>query len=257
MIDGEFPFVLYNFGGVLLNVVTGLLCLGLATICQSMPLFSTVLLFVSVIGFVFALINGIPLRLGIADNDGYNAMSIRKSSEAAHAFWTQLNMNGQFAKGVRLKDLPSEWCYMPSDDGMKNSMTAAMGVAYCNLLMDKHLFAEAHQLMNKLAEMDSAMVGLHRNLLNCDRIYCELIGENRKEQIDSILDKELKRFMKSMQKFPSVLRTEYAYAVLVEKDADKAQKIKATFEKQARTYPYQGDIEGERELIDIVEHHTR
>ena len=56
-----------------------------------------------------------------------------------------------------------------------------------------------------------------------------------------------------MKTFPSVLRTEYAYALLGEKDIDKAQKIKDQFEKCAKTYPYPSDIDSERELMEIAE----
>jgi hypothetical protein len=55
-----------------------------------------------------------------------------------------------------------------------------------------------------------------------------------------------------MQKFPSVIRTEYAYALLYEKDLPKAEKLKARFEKCAKNYPYTGDIESERELFEIA-----
>ena len=61
-----------------------------------------------------------------------------------------------------------------------------------------------------------------------------------------MLDKEQKKFMKSMKNFPSVLRTEYVYALLCEKDTVKADKVKNQFEKCAKTYPYQNDVQSER-----------
>jgi len=96
-------------------------------------------------------------------------------------------------------------------------------------------------------------IGYHKNLLNCDRIYCELIGENRKDVLDNILDKSQKAFMFRMKNFISVLRTEYVYALLFEKDFEKAQKIKSDFEKAAEKYPHQSSVESERDLIHIAE----
>ena len=107
--------------------------------------------------------------------------------------------------------------------------------------------------MAHLLEIDSGMVGLHRNLMICDRIYCELIGENRKELLDGLLTKEQKKFMKAMKSFPSVIRTEYAYARLFEKDTAKADAMKLKFEKCAKTYPYPNDIQSERELMEIAD----
>ena len=60
-----------------------------------------------------------------------------------------------------------------------------------------------------------------------------------------------------MKNFPSVLRTEYAYALLCEKDTVKADKVKNQFEKCAKTYPYQNDVQSERELMEIVKKNMR
>jgi len=57
-----------------------------------------------------------------------------------------------------------------------------------------------------------------------------------------------------MQKFPSVVRTEYVYALLAEANAAKASGILRRFEKIARTYPYPSDVQSERELMEIADH---
>ena len=59
--------------------------------------------------------------------------------------------------------------------------------------------------------------------------------------------------MKSMKTFPSVLRTEYTYALLKENDNKKASKIKDEFEKMGAYYPYPQEIESERELMELAE----
>ena len=86
----------------------------------------------------------------------------------------------------------------------------------------------------------------------CDAAYCELIGQNRPEKLTDFLSKEQKQFMKAMKTFPTVLRTEYAYALLGEKDAQKAEKIQMQFEKMAKKYPYPGDVQSERELMELA-----
>ena len=59
--------------------------------------------------------------------------------------------------------------------------------------------------------------------------------------------------MKSMKTYPSVLRTQYVYALLARKDLAEAAKIKEKFEQCAKTYPYTSEIQSERELIEIAE----
>ena len=71
--------------------------------------------------------------------------------------------------------------------------------------------------------------------------------------IEEFYNKKQKNFMKQMVNFPSVCRTQYAIEKLVNKDDKKAQKCLDTFEKIAKTYPYQGDIESEKELIELIQ----
>ena len=149
--------------------------------------------------------------------------------------------------------MPAEWFAVPTDDAMKNSMVATRCVFACNRLMDEEKFEEADALMAHLLEIESGIVGLHHDLLICDRIYVELIRENRSEVIESMLTKEQKQFMKAMKRFPSVLRTQYALALLWEKDAAKAETIKGDFEKAVKSYPYPQEIDSERELMRIAE----
>ena len=67
-----------------------------------------------------------------------------------------------------------------------------------------------------------------------------------------MLTKEQRKFMKAMKKYPSVLRTEYSLALLLEKNITKAERIKKEFEKVAKTYPYAHEINSERDLIKIA-----
>lgn len=251
-VDGKFPVVLYNLGGSLMNVIAGLVFLGLHFISVNPPFFSFAMLIFAVVGFMVAIINGIPIRTGMVNNDGHNAFSLTRSPDALRAFWVQLKVSEQTSKNVRIKDMPDEWFSVPSDEEMKNSIIAVMGVFSCNRLMDELRFEDADALMAHLLEIDSGIIGLHRSLMTCDRIFIELINENRSEILNKMMTMEQKKFMKSMKKFPSVLRTEYAYALLFKKDAVKAEKVKKQFEKCAKSYPYPNEIQSERELMEIA-----
>lgn len=251
--DGKLPVVLYNLGGSLMNLIAALLFGGLSFACSGTRFLSAIALLFSAMGCMLAILNGVPMRMGAVDNDGYNAFALTRNPEAMRSFWVQMKINAQIAKGVRLKDMPEEWFAVPCDEAMKNSMVAAMGVFACNRLMDERRFAEADRLMTHMLEIDSGMVGLHRDLLICDRMYVELITENRQEVLDGMLTKEQKKFMQQMKNFPSVLRTEYVAALLHEKKPDKAEKIQTQFEKCAKTYPYPSEVQSERELMQIAE----
>jgi len=253
MKDGKIPLVMYNLGGSFINIILGVLFGVGYFLCSGIPFLSPLLLIFAFVGIAIALMNGIPMRMGTVDNDGYNAFALSRNKEAVEAFWVQLKVVEQSSKGIRTKDMPSEWFAVPSDSAMKNSMVATRGVFACNRLMDAEQFEEADALMSHLLEIDSGIVGLHRNLLMCDRMFIELIGENRHDIIENMLTKEQKKFMKAMKRFPSVLRTEYALVALFDKDKSKAEKIQADFEKVSKTYPYKHEVDSERDLLRIVD----
>ena len=252
LIDGKIPVVLYNLGGSLMNIISAAIFALLYAVFYNTTFFSAEMILLAVIGVGFAVVNGVPMRMGMVDNDGHNALALSKDKEALQSFWIQMKISEQTTKGVRLKNMPKAWFQVPSDQAMKNTMSAAVGVFACNRLMDEHRFDEADRLMDHLLEIDSGIAGLHRNLLICDRIYVELIGSCRKEILDGMLTKEQKAFMKSMKNFPSVIRTKYAWTLLCERAENKAGKILVQFEKCAKTYPYPNDIESERELMTIA-----
>ena len=253
MVDGKFPVVLYNLGGSIVNLVVAALMIPVFVAIDKSSVFALFVFLFIAMGAITGLSNGIPMRTKTVDNDGYNAISLGKSREAMRAFWIQMKTNEQLTKGIRTKDMPEEWFEVPSDDAMKNPMVATIGVYAASRMMDQHRFEEADKLIDYMLKIETGMVALHRNLLICDQIYLELIGQNRSDRVEALYTKELKKFMKAMKTFPSVIRLEYAYRLLAEHDPESAAKSMAAFEKVAATYPYPNDINTERELMEIVD----
>ena len=235
MVDGKFPVVLYNLGGSIVNLVVAALMIPVFVAIDKSSVFALFVFLFIAMGAITGLSNGIPMRTKTVDNDGYNAISLGKSREAMRAFWIQMKTNEQLTKGIRTKDMPEEWFEVPSDDAMKNPMVATIGVYAASRMMDQHRFEEAGKLIDYMLKIETGMVALHRNLLICDQIYLELIGQNRSDRVEVLYTKELKKFMKAMKTFPSVLRLEYAYRLLAEHDPEGAAKSMAAFEKVAAT----------------------
>ena len=250
--DGKMPVQLYNYGGAIMNLIASAISGGLSLLCPAGSLFRPFLLMMLVTGIAYALMNGLPLRMSLANNDGRNAWDLARSPEAVRAFWTTMKMNELSARGVCLRDMPEEWFAVPDEEGMKNGITSSLGAVACSRLMEQGRFEEADALMERLLSQNNGIPGVLRKMLVCDRIYVELIRENRPESLEALRTKDQLKFMKSMKKYPSVLRTEYAYALLAEKDPEKAQTVMEAFEKAARTYPNPNDITIERELMETA-----
>ena len=245
----DLPAVLYNLGGCLMNLLSAALCLvlwlplrhhwlgGLPLVC-------------GLVGLVFALLNGIPMKVGGIDNDGRNALSLRKSKTALYAFWLQMKVSEAQTKGLRLYQMPDNWFTWPEAQ-LDNPLVATIAVFACNRMMDQQRFGEAESAMTQLLAQNTGMPGLYRSLLTCDSIFCKLLAGNTADARALVTD-DVQTFMKSMKTFPSVLRTQYALAVLADHDPAKGETILAAFDKMAATYPYPADIESERELLAQV-----
>lgn len=251
--DGKIPVIAYNLGGSVMNLLVSAAFLCFLFLRKESRLLTPVLISLGMVGVIFALMNGIPMRTGTVDNDGYNAIALSKDPQARRAFWLQLKINEQITAGVRLKDMPEEWFAVPSGDAMKNSMVAAIAVFACNRLMDEGRLEEADDRMARLLSMDSGMPGLYRYLLTCDRMSVELLGQNRSEVVAAMRTAEQLSVMKKMKTFPSVLRTQYLYTLLGQKDMQKAQKLRKEFDKVAKTYPNPCEIISEQELMALAD----
>ena len=250
--DGGIPTTLYNVSGVLANLLVSAVCALVYVFACDSPV-GVAFAVVGLMGIYLALTNGIPLNTGVVDNDGRNAVSMAKDRNAQRAFRLQLKVNELSSKGMRLKDMPEEWFVRPTHQEMKNPITAAVGVLCCARLMDEMRFEEANVLMRRYLAMKSGLNGIHRAALVCDRIFLELIGENRAIVIEKLLTKQQRKLMKMLRTQLSVQRTEYALKLIYENDAEAAAKVLAMFDKTAKDYPYKQDVDSERELIALAD----
>lgn len=251
MKNGSFPVVLYNLGGCITNLAFSLLILPLAFLLKENIFFGFFAPVFCFCGILIAAMNGIPIQSHLVNNDGYNALSLRNNDAALRGFWIQLKVNALTAQDVPLSKMPDEWFTLPSAEQMQNCMVAPVAVLACNRLMYEEKFEKADALMESIIESENAVIELHRGLLICDRIVCNLLSGNT-ALASELLDKDQVRLMTQLKGLPSVARTQFFIALLLEKDRQKAQKNFAQFESLAKGYPYQAEIESERHLIALA-----
>lgn len=251
--NGRIPVFLYNMGGSLLNLIFSLLFLLPCLFLSSSTLLFTSFLILAIVGTAIAAMNGIPLRMGMVDNDGYNAFSLRHNPEAMQAFWLQMKIAEYTTQGLRLRDMPDEWFTLPDITAMQNGLVAAQGVYAANRFMDSGDYKKAREWMIFLLHAETGMADVYRYLLTCDCILLELLGEMRQNILHSLQTPAFIRFLSQMKTHPAVLRTQYALAMLSENNFEKAESVYNRFERQISTYPYAGEVESELELISLIQ----
>jgi hypothetical protein len=243
----KIPYVLYNLGGVITNLVASAAFFAIWLAFPAVSVLSPALLGGALIGVYTAVTNGVPMQVGMVNNDGLNAASLGNDEHALRSFACQLRVNARMARGERLRDMPRELFELAEGADGGNPINAVIKVFACNRLVDEHRFAEARTLCEALIA-DEAVIPIYKNMLTCDLAFCEMMA-GECDRAASRFNAELTKFFALMPKNPSIVRTRYAHALLCERNAEKAGAYKSDFEKLAKSYPYKGDIESERELI--------
>ena len=248
MHDGTIPFVLYNLGGVLMNLAAAALCGVLALFFNGYV--SAFLWMMMVLGAEFAVLNGIPLRLQLP-NDGRNVCSMRRNPQAVYAFWLQLEVNARLAHGERLREMPAEWFVLPQDTDAENDLVAGIAVLAENRLMDMQDVQRAREAAQHLAD-SAALPDVQRALLRADMVFLDVLEQGSAADILPLAEKTTRAVLRKMRDYPAVLRTRYAVALLHDHDVGSADAIRQRLCKIAHRYPSSAEIESEREWMHAV-----
>ena len=251
-VNGKYPFVLYNLGGGLMNIIVSLLLLALYLFFSSATYSWMFLLFI-ITGFVLGITNLVPLKQGGLPNDGHNILTLGKNDVARRIFWNMMNINALIAKGFRYRDIPVEQFELPENANQNNIFVASAELMRFNWLMDRHDFMEAKALAELLLNTVTKMPDIYKNELHCELLFFELIGDCRKEEIDRLYSSDLKKYIKATSSYMSRQRLMYAYTILFLRDEAEAAKTLERFNKNCSSTPFLGEIACEREMIEFID----
>lgn len=244
----ETPYVLYNLGGVLMNMFLSIIAI---LFCFIFPDIVVLLSAFALVGFLIALTNGLPF-LGLS-NDGANLQQMLKSDMVKKAIYNQLKMNALQTRGMRLKDMDASLFFETTKAERQNELVSAIALFKACYVMDQGNIQEAYAQMKMLLEEDNAIADIHTINLKMECAFCEMMTNNDKQMIDNYLDKNTWKMLKAMKGQLSVLRFQYAYALLVENDKPKATKILEDFKKYEASSPFEGEIIAERDWITMID----
>ena len=248
---GDYPYAWYNLGGAVVNILLGLL-FGAVLLFHPSDLLNILCWMMLLVGIFLGVSNGMPDPTGKVNNDGSNIVAISRSPEARRAFWLQMKCNEQLAWGTRLKDQPEEYFAPYPPESRANAMVLSMEVFAANRYWDAQEFDKGKEIMLSLVE-NKHVPGIYRQLMTFELAWLELLSGQPGDMVAKLEKQELQQFAKAMKNFPTILRTQYALALLRDKDEKKAADIRKAFDKMAASYPHQSEIIGERELMDLTE----
>ncbi len=251
--DGKIPFVLYNMGGVITNVIASVLILALKLTFGVDGFLGDILLCTSLVGFAFAITNGVPMKNKLICNDGMNTLAIHKSEEANSALYNMLMLAFYQSKGYRMKDIPADYFSYPTDEGMQNCISSSGAVFMADRAIDFGFFDQALEMTNKALSDGDGIIGSYRRVLLSNRLYLSLMAGRPVLEIEAMLDAEMRKLLRVLPYAMFGVYTAYAYEKLYLGNVERASQIRKRFESKSKTYPYKGEIEAAKELMNRVD----
>lgn len=251
--DDKYPFVIYNLGGVVMNLIVSIAGVLLVVFVEGMafPL-NSVLVLVSAGGIFAALTNGIPMKIGGIPNDAYNVFSMLKDKEARSAFYVQLRVNGLQSLGTRIKDMPLETFKLREDSDLYNPLNAAVRLIEYNWYLDNMDFDSAKECIDTFMPYIEKLIPLFRNEINCERMFLELVYNCDKDFIDDLYDESLKKYIKAAKFMIGKKRLLMAYEGFYNEDKDKVLKYYEDTKQLAKEYPVKGEADMELMLVEWI-----
>ena len=265
MQDGQMKYKLYLSGGWLANLIAAILFLmAAALVSRTAPRMSSALMSLSSAGAymspgrefalltlrVFAIVNiasvlnnALPLTTNLLNNDGSRMRALGKSKAAQAADWRNMMISSEGLKGVKLKDMPSEWFVMPSEAALQSSHIAAAEAMMCySRLHQEDRDEEANALCDRLLGEDVQLNGAQRATLRINRSCQELIrgegtDEERREKAEGWLDAPTKQFIKALRNSPAGLRIRFCRKLLLDGNEAEADRIEAEYDRKVRKDP--------------------
>lgn len=246
----KMPVVLYNLGGLIVNIVLLLIGIGMYLGMKDLhPTVGIICLVFAMTALVILITNGIPFtQMG---TDGANTIILYKDKNARVEFQKQLEIANYSANNYSIREMPKELFYFDKSMPMNNPFITAQAVNYYNYLSVNKMYVEAKEMAQFILENAKSINQLHEKIL-----YGELIFQAAVIDRDSEAAKELyeahKKELKSASGFISIQRILYAYYTLVEWDEKKATKFAKRFENSVKNYPFPKDATIEKEQFDMV-----
>lgn len=251
-IDGKIPYVLYNLGGGLANLLTLPACYGLSHILPQLGLFWELM---ALMGLLMAVTNLIPMSKDFP-NDGYNIYAIAKHPQGSLYFYSQLAIHAQMAQGQAFGDIAEQLFLQPQSADITNPIIFSACLNWANRLMAQERFEEARDYLDSLAIDQLKLTHIYSIMGQVSLATLQLLCDQTTTVELSKKDWQLIEALNKSQPASNVFT--YAYHSLVDKDGKKANKALTQFQKLGKTYPYPADYADEKTRMalfqDLVAH---
>lgn len=245
----QIPTGLYNFGGLLANIVILIIVIPLFFLKLN-PFVAEALGVFAATDVIMIMLNGIPMQAGGVGNDGYNIKLLKKNLLSKQGIVNQLRANTLIQNGMRPKDMPDELFMNPENIDYKNALEVSIPLMYSSRLVDRMEYEEAKHYLESLYDHKVEIMPLYLKEIACELSFLYLrTGEI--EKADALLDKDLRKYIDTYRKMMSSKeRILCAIALYLDKDESKASEIYNRMKERKEEYLLQGEVKSDIALME-------
>lgn len=245
----QIPTGLYNFGGLLANIVILIIVIPLFFLKLN-PFVAEALGVFAATDVIMIMLNGIPMQAGGVGNDGYNIKLLKKNLLSKQGIVNQLRANTLIQNGMRPKDMPDELFMNPENIDYKNALEVSIPLMYSSRLVDRMEYEEAKHYLESLYDHKEEIMPLYLKEIACELSFLYLrTGEI--EKADALLDKDLRKYIDTYRKMMSSKeRILCAIALYLDKDESKASEIYNRMKERKEEYLLQGEVKSDIALME-------
>ncbi len=250
LVDGKMPYVWYNLGGVLFNLLLIIVSFGINVLCDHY-----------VVRFIFTMSIGMGLFMGIINifpysekgmTDGCNLLKLHRYPEKIKYLHLQLEMVADLADGKCWEEFEIPEDLFDIEENEIDSFTFIPYLCGINKAYAEKDFKKAGEYIDVLYRNKKQLNKVHQYIFAAEKTFLELIGENRKEIVDEAYTDEVKKFMKALKHEVSSWRVQMAYAYFYKHDSKKAMEFYEKGMAAVKNAPYKGDAMMEVSILTYV-----
>lgn len=250
-VDAEkMPVVLYNLGGLVMNLVVLLIgIIVFVIVSDSHFVVGMIFLMFAMTSLVILITNGLPFtQMG---TDGANTIILLKDKFSREALRNQLEVVRYLSQNYSVREMPEELFLFDKQIPMTNPLITAQAVSCFNYHSVSGKYQEAKEMASYILENARSINSLHEKMLYGEQLFITIVidkdMEAAKEQF-ILYKKELEKTAGLI----SIQRVLYAYYTLVQPSEKKASQYARLFENSVKNYPYPKDAAIEKEQFDMV-----
>lgn len=249
----EIPVILYNLGGVIMNLLTATLSLILLITIEELPYpIELFLIFNCIVGYFLGLLNGIPFNFGAISNDANNMRLLLKDEQSKQTMAHLLHINAFVQKGMRPKEIPERFFTCNEPINYKNPLQINLYLMVIGKLMDEEQWEICYNKLEDLMKHKDEMLDLFVKETASELLFISLIT-GRKERAQELYTEELARYIQQYAKImSSKQRILCAIALYMEEDRVKAEKIYKKLALQQDKLLMQGEVKMDLALMASI-----